>query len=169
MAASGESWRVGWGQGGVSLRVGSGRGGSVREKNVTRPPQPTTHPPKLMETISRDCLFQLIPANSGKTPETLSELFPEFPSRERLGCPKPYNLRQAFEGSRAFPAFSTPPARRGTRRLFFSEVVSERASQSWSWNSQQHWGYFWEVPPDSLPQFNPKILLRRFFEITSQG
>ena len=30
---------------------------------------------------------------SGKTPETLSELFLEFPSRVRLGCPKPYNSR----------------------------------------------------------------------------
>ena len=29
--------------------------------------------------------------NSGKTPETLSERFLEFPSRVRLGCPKPYN------------------------------------------------------------------------------
>ena len=32
--------------------------------------------------------------NSGKTPETLSEPFLEFPSRVRLGCPKPYNSRQ---------------------------------------------------------------------------
>ena len=31
--------------------------------------------------------------NSGKTPETLSERFLEFPSRVRLGCPKPYNSR----------------------------------------------------------------------------
>ena len=31
--------------------------------------------------------------NSGKTPETLSELFLEFPSRVRLGSPKPYNCR----------------------------------------------------------------------------
>ena len=31
--------------------------------------------------------------NSGKTPETLSERFLEFPSRVWLGCPKPYNLR----------------------------------------------------------------------------
>ena len=33
------------------------------------------------------------PENSGKTPETLSERFLEFPSRVRLGCPKPYNSR----------------------------------------------------------------------------
>ena len=31
--------------------------------------------------------------NSGRTPETLSERFLEFPSRVRLGCPKPYNSR----------------------------------------------------------------------------
>ena len=31
--------------------------------------------------------------NSGKTRETLSERFLEFPSRVRLGCPKPYNSR----------------------------------------------------------------------------
>ena len=31
--------------------------------------------------------------NSGKTPETLSERFLEFPLRVRLGCPKPYNSR----------------------------------------------------------------------------
>ena len=34
-----------------------------------------------------------IPVNSGKTPETLSERFLEFPSRVRLGSPKPYNSR----------------------------------------------------------------------------
>ena len=31
--------------------------------------------------------------NSGKTPETLSKRFLEFPSRVRLGSPKPYNSR----------------------------------------------------------------------------
>ena len=31
--------------------------------------------------------------NSGKTPETLSERFLEFPSRVRLGSPKPYSSR----------------------------------------------------------------------------
>ena len=31
--------------------------------------------------------------NSGKTPETLSERFLEFPSRVRLGSPKPYKTR----------------------------------------------------------------------------
>ena len=31
--------------------------------------------------------------NSGKTPETLSEFFLEFPSRSTARCPKPYNTR----------------------------------------------------------------------------
>ena len=80
-----------------------------------------------------------IPENSRKTPEKLSERFLEFPSRVRLGCPKPYNSRdlrlpEQFQNS-------LPPVRLGTP--LFSEVVPERASQSWSWNSWQYWGYFW--------------------------
>ena len=65
--------------------------------------------------------------NSGKTPETLSERFLEFPSRARLGAPKPYNSRplrlpEHFQNS-------LPPIRRGAP--LFSDVVPERASQSW--------------------------------------
>ena len=76
--------------------------------------------------------------NSGKTPETLSELFLEFPSRVRLGCPKPYNSRHL----RLPEHFQNclPPVRLGAP--LFSEVVPERASQSRSWNFQQYWGYF---------------------------
>ena len=81
--------------------------------------------------------------NSGKTPETLSEHFLEFPSRVRLGSPKPYNSRhlrlpEHFQNS--FP----PPVRLGTP--LFSEVVPERASQSQPWNSQQYWGYTRLIP-----------------------
>ena len=75
---------------------------------------------------------------SGKTPETLSERFLEFPSRVRLGSPKPYNSRQ-LRLPEHFQK-SLPPVRLGTP--LFSEVVLERASQSRSWNSQQYWGYF---------------------------
>ena len=46
------------------------------------------HTPSTAGTFWRK--FQI---NSGKTPETLSERFLEFPSRVRLGCPKPYNSR----------------------------------------------------------------------------
>ena len=67
--------------------------------------------------------------NSGKTPETLSERFLEFPSRVRLGCPKPYNSR-AFEASRAFPEFSPPQY--GWGRLFF---------QNWFWRGPLRAGH----------------------------
>ena len=50
--------------------------------------------------------------NSGKTPETLSERFLEFPSRVRLGC-------KAFEASRAFPELSPPQY--GWGRFFFQK------------------------------------------------
>ena len=70
----------------------------------------------------------------GKTPETLSELFLEFPSRVRLGSPKPYHsmhlrLPEHFKNS-------LPTVRLGTP--LFSEVVPERASQSRSWKSQNN-------------------------------
>ena len=54
--------------------------------------------------------------NSGKTPETLSKRFLEFPSRVRLGCPKPYSSRHLrlpkhFQNSL--------PPQYGWGRLFF--------------------------------------------------
>ena len=56
--------------------------------------------------------------NSGKTPETLSERFLEFPSRVRLGSPKPYNSRhlrlpEHFQNSL--------PPQYGWGRLFFQK------------------------------------------------
>ena len=51
-------------------------------------------PPLLGHTPSTAGTFRKkFRKNSGKTPETLSERFLEFPSRVRLGCPKPYNSR----------------------------------------------------------------------------
>ena len=62
--------------------------------------------------------------NSGKTPETLSERFLEFPSRVRLGCPKPYNSER-FQNS-------LPPSTAGDASFFrigsgegLSELVME--------------------------------------------
>ena len=68
---------------------------------------------------------------------TLSELFQEFPSRVRLGSPKPYNSRhlkppEHFQNS-------LPPVQLGT--LLFSEVVPERASQSWCRGSPSTGGF----------------------------
>ena len=65
----------------------------------------------------------------GKTPETLSERFLEFPSRVRLGSPKHYNtshlrLPEHFQSS--LPLGTAGDA------LFVRKVVPERASQSCS-------------------------------------
>ena len=55
--------------------------------------------------------------NSGKTPETLSELFLKFPSRVRLGSPKPYNSRHLMPPGN----FQNSPPRYGWgRNSFFS-------------------------------------------------
>ena len=73
--------------------------------------------------------------NSRKTPETLSEHFPQFPSRARLGSPKPYNsrhLRLPGHFQNSLPLGTAGDA------SFFSEMVPESASQSWPWNSQQY-------------------------------
>ena len=63
-----------------------------------------------------------IPEKFRKDPGTLSERFLEFPSRVRLGCPKPYNSRHLRLPER-FPEFS-PESQYGWGRLFF---------QKWFW------------------------------------
>ena len=67
---------------------------------------------------------------SGKTPETLSERFLEFPSRVRLGCPKPYNSRHLRLPERF--QNSLPPSTAGGASFFkigsgegLSELVME--------------------------------------------
>ena len=68
--------------------------------------------------------------SSGKTPETLSERFLEFPSRVRLGCPKPYNSRHLRLPERF--QNSLPPSTAGDASFFrigsgegLSELVME--------------------------------------------
>ena len=68
--------------------------------------------------------------NSRKTPETLSERFLEFPSRVRLGCPKPYNSRRMRFPERFQNSF--PPSTAGGASFFrsgsgegLSELVME--------------------------------------------
>ena len=58
------------------------------QSNFLIPGRRVGHTPSTAGTFRKK--FQ---KNSGKTPETLSERFLEFPSRVRLGCPKPYNSR----------------------------------------------------------------------------
>ena len=78
--------------------------------------------------------------NSGKTPETLSERFLEFPSRVRLGCPKPYNSRHLRLPERF--QNSLPPSTAGDASFFrvgsgggLSELVME-------FPAVLGWGYF---------------------------
>ena len=54
--------------------------------------------------------------NSGKTPETLSERFLEFPSRVRLGRPKPYNSRHLKAPEHFQNSF--PPSTAGDASFF---------------------------------------------------
>ena len=68
--------------------------------------------------------------NSGKTPETLSERFLEFPSRVRLGCPKPFHSRHLRLPERF--QNSLPPSTAGGASFFrigsgegLSELVME--------------------------------------------
>ena len=56
------------------------------------------------------------PKSSGKTPETLSERFLEFPSRVRLQCPKPYNSRHLRLPERF--QNSLPPSTAGDASFF---------------------------------------------------
>ena len=68
--------------------------------------------------------------NSGKTPETLSERFLEFPSRVRLGCPKPYNSRHLKAPEHL--QNSLPPSTAGDASFFRSgsgEGLSEPVMQ----------------------------------------
>ena len=71
------------------------------------------HTPSTAGTFRKKCR-----RNSGKTPETHSELFLEFPSRVRLGSPRPYNSRH-LKAPEHFQN-SPPPVRLGT--LLLSEM-----------------------------------------------
>ena len=61
-------------------------------------------------------LWKKFQKNSGKTPETLSELFLEFPLRVRLGSPKPYNSRH-LKAPEHFQN-SLPPSTAGDASFF---------------------------------------------------
>ena len=56
---------------------------------------------------------------------------------------------QGIWGFQSVSRILSPPVRLGTP--LFSEVVPERPSQSWSWNSQQYWGYVWIASVDIQP------------------
>ena len=63
-----------------------------------------------------------------------------FPREYGWDAPSP--IIQGIWGFQSVSRILSPPVRLGSP--LFSELVPERASQSWSWNSQQYWGCFWE-------------------------
>ena len=95
--------------------------------------------------------------NSGKTPETLSERFLEFPSRVRLGCPKPYNSRHLRLPERF--QNSLPPSTAGDVSFFrigsgegLSELVMEFPAVLGvflTYGSPTHCGGFTRLPGGS--------------------
>ena len=102
-----------------------------QNRNLVASAFPETAEPSLGHTPSTAGNFRKkLRKNSGKTPETLSERFLEFPSRVRLGCPKPYNSRhlrlpEHFQNS-------LPPSTAGDASFFgigsgggLSELVME--------------------------------------------
>ena len=79
-----------------------------------------------------------IPEKFRKDPGNALRAFPGISLESTAGMPQTLSFK-AFEASRASPEFS-PPQYGWGHLVFFSELVPERASQSWSWNSQQYWG-----------------------------
>ena len=77
-----------------------------------------------------------------KDPRNALRTFPEIPLESTAGQPPQTLQFKAFGASNISRTFS-PSVRLGTP--LFSEVCPERATQSWSWNSQQYCGYFWTI------------------------
>ena len=85
--------------------------------------------------------------NSGKTPETLSERFLEFPPRVRLGCPKPYNSRhlrlpEHFQNS-------LPPSTAGDASFF----------QKWFWRAPLRAGQGIPGSTEGISEINSSSIL----------
>ena len=72
-----------------------------------------------------------IPEKIWKDPGNALRAFPGIPSRVWLGSPKPYNSMHP----RPPEHFQKPHPLSTAGDASFSEMVLERASQSWSWNS----------------------------------
>ena len=71
---------------------------SEQQPNLIQTPTFEPHPNLIRATLGHTpstagTFRKKFRKKSGKTPETLSERFLEFPSTVRLGCPKPYNSR----------------------------------------------------------------------------
>ena len=97
--------------------------------------------------------------NSGKTPETLSERFLEFPSRVRLGSPKPYNSRHLRLPERF--QNSLPPSTAGNASFFRSGSGEGLSEPVMEFPAVQgvfliHGEPLWTNGPESLSQSLPE-------------
>ena len=90
--------------------------------------------------------FLKIPERFRKDPGNALRAFPGIPLESMARNP-PKPIIQGIRGFQSISRILSPQY--GWGSLFFSEVVLERASQSWSWNSQQYWGHFWSLPRGS--------------------
>ena len=82
-----------------------------------------------------------IPEKFRKDPGNALRAFPGIPHRE-YGWDPQSPIIEGIWGFQSISRILSLPVRLGTP--LFSEVVLERASQSWSWNSQQYWGHSWK-------------------------
>ena len=108
--------------------------------------------------------------NSRKTPKTLSERFLDFPSRVRLGSPKPYNLRHlrlpahfqnslplSTAGNASFFLNSLERASQIFLSFGASDEVSERVSERTSGNCERT-PCIGELVTECAPQMSPSTL-----------
>ena len=97
---------------------------------------------KVSKSLSLPCLTVNI-GNSGKVPERPRKRSQSFScnSRQEYSWDPPSPVIQGIWRLQSISRILSPPVRLGAP--LFSEVVPERASQSWSWNSQQYWVYLW--------------------------
>ena len=92
------------------------------------------HTPSTAGTFQRK--FRKIPERPRKRSQSVS-----WNSPWEYGWDRPSPMIQGIWGFQSISRILSPPNTVGDAS--FLETLSERASQSWSWDSQQYWGYFW--------------------------
>ena len=128
------------------IRSKSGLGGSFRGVRCQKGIGPAEMAPWLLRKVSGPH-----PQYDWDFPEEILEEIPERPRKRsqsfswnfprEYGWDAPSPIIQGIWGFQSVSNILSPPSTAGDAS--FSELVPKRASQSWSWNSQQYWGYFW--------------------------